>query len=326
MNSNHNLIYFRAKVLKICVLATFIALSFQVVYSQDVNQSISMNVRNITLKQFLKQIEEKTKIAIVYRNILIDEKNDITLMVENKPVLEVMNNVLNKKGLQADIINKSIVIKKADEPSNGKKRISVVKLSGLIVDDTNLPVIGATIKVSGTNSGTITDFDGKFEIAAPSDGVLEVSYVGYGSRQIAIGGKKTLNITLNQDNKVLDEVVVVGYGTMKKSDMTGSVASLKSDDILKTKSSNFIESMQGKMAGVQISSQSGEPGSNIDVKIRGANSIYGGTSPLYVIDGIQVDVNTNEVASASVASATSMSPLSNINPSDIESIEVLKDA
>ena len=326
MDSNHKLIYLRAKVLKISVLATFIALSFQVVYSQDVNQSISMNVRNITLKKFLKQIEEKTKIAIVYRNILIDEKNDITLLVENKPVLEVMNNVLNKKGLQADIINKSIVIKKADEPRTGKKRVSVVKLSGLIVDDTNLPVIGATIKVSGTNSGTITDLNGKFEIDAPTDGVLEVSYVGYGSRQIAIGGKKTLNITLNQDNKVLDEVVVVGYGTMKKSDMTGSVASLKSDDILKTKSSNFIESMQGKMAGVQISSQSGEPGSNIDVKIRGANSIYGGTSPLYVIDGIQVDVNTNEVASASVASATSMSPLSNINPSDIESIEVLKDA
>jgi len=310
---------------KISVVITFIMLVAQLIQAQDVNQRITIHAQNITLKQFFNQIEEKTKFAIVYRNVLIDEKNDVTLSVENKPFLEVVNSVLRSKGLYAEISNKTLVIKKKSEAEK-KLKPAAIRVAGIVNDEQNLPIIGATVKVNDTNKGTITDLNGKFEIDAPGDGVLLVSYVGYTTREVAIGGKRILNISLNQNNQVLNEVLVVGYGTMKKSDLTGSVSSIKADEILKTKSSNFLESMQGKMAGVQVSSQSGEPGSNIEVKIRGANSIYGGTSPLYVIDGVQVDVNTNEVASASVATATSMSPLSNINPADIESIEVLKDA
>ena len=325
MKTNRSKSWLNFLSLKISVLATFVLLSFSNVFSQDVNQRITIQEKNITLKQFLKIIEEKTSIAIIYRNILVDEKNDINVSANNKPLLEVVNNVLKNKGLFAEITNKTLVIKKIEEAEK-KLKPATIRVAGIVNDEQNLPIIGATVKVSNTNKGTITDINGKFEIDAPADGVLVVSYVGYSSLDVAVGGKKSLNISLSQNNQLLNEVLVVGYGTMKKSDLTGSVSSIKSEDILKTKSSNFLESMQGKMAGVQVTSQSGEPGSNIEVKIRGANSIYGGTSPLYVIDGVQVDVNTNEVATSSVATATSMSPLSNINPADIESIEVLKDA
>lgn len=201
------------------------------------------------------------------------------------------------------------------------------KIAGEVTDAAGQALPGVTVVASGTTIGTVTGSDGKFTLSVPENTqTLQISFIGMKTQVINIEGKTSVLVKMEQESIGLDEVVAIGYGTMKKSDLTGSVASIKTDEIQKAKTVNFLESMQGKMAGVQVTTQSGEPGSNIEVKIRGASSIVGGISPLYVIDGIQVDVNTNEVASASVATASSMSPLANINPADIESIEVLKDA
>ena len=200
-------------------------------------------------------------------------------------------------------------------------------VSGTVQDENSEAVIGATVMLKGTTSGTITDINGAFVLEVPDENtVLIFRAVGLSEQEILVGNQTQIEVMLAEDIIGIDEVVVIGYGTMKRSDLTGSVSSISSEDIERTKSTSFLESMHGRMPGVHISTQSGEPGSNIEVKIRGANSINGNSTPLYVVDGIQMDVNTSEVATATVGSSSSMNPMANINQADIESIEILKDA
>lgn len=204
---------------------------------------------------------------------------------------------------------------------------SQLKVTGTITDSDNVPVIGATVVVRDNPSvGTITDEDGKFSLQLPADAVLTVSFVGYQTQLIVVGGRTDLRITLQEDEKLLDEVVVVGYGTMRRGDLTGSIASIRSEELTKTNSSTLAEALQGKIAGVRVNSQSGEPGSGINIEIRGANSINAGSQPLYVIDGIPMDVNEDEVATSNTGSSTRGNPLAFINPADIQSVDILKDA
>tara|TARA_B100001057_G_scaffold497105_1_gene600327 strand:- start:1633 stop:4809 length:3177 start_codon:yes stop_codon:yes gene_type:complete len=199
-------------------------------------------------------------------------------------------------------------------------------VKGIVVSESdNMSLAGASIFVKGTSKGTITDFDGNYTISVSADDVLVFSILGFKDQEVKVEDKKNINVALTEDYNSLDEIVVVGYGSVKKSDLTGSVTSIKSDDLVKAKSTSFLEAMQGRMAGVQVKQQSGEPGSAVNIKIRGANSVNASSNPLYVIDGVQIDVNEGEVADA-VGSSTSMNPLATLNPNDIKSIEVLKDA
>ena len=201
-----------------------------------------------------------------------------------------------------------------------------VNITGSVVDKQGIAIPGATVLVVGTSTGAVTDFDGQFSIAVPNkSSVLLFSYLGYISKEITVGNQTIINVALEEDVVGLDEVVVVGYGTTKKSDLTGSVVSVKSDKVLETKSSNFMEGLQGRLAGVQIVSGSGAPGASVDIQIRGAVSINAGSKPLYVIDGVQFDPNESVVAQSSIGDE-SQSPLAFLNPADIESLEVLKDA
>jgi TonB-linked SusC/RagA family outer membrane protein len=196
-------------------------------------------------------------------------------------------------------------------------------ITGRVTDKTNQPIPGVTVNVKGTKVYTSTSSEGYYKVSVPSEqAVLVFSFISYITEEKLVGKAKVINLSLNDRLNDLEEVVVVGYGTEKKSDLTGSISSLKAEKIVQNKTVSFIEAMQGKLAGVQITSASGEPGATVNINIRGANSINAGTTPLYVIDGVQIDANNGEVGSFSVAS----NPLSSINPSDIESIEVLKDA
>ncbi|MBQ9229896.1 MAG: TonB-dependent receptor [Prevotella sp.] len=184
---------------------------------------------------------------------------------------------------------------------------SVVK--GTVNDETGEPIIGATVKVQGTNEGAITDFDGNFSVKAASNATLSVSYVGYITQQVAVGGRSTISIVLKEDTNTLNDVVVIGYGTMKKSDISGSVASVNAAEMLKRAPTNIAQGLQGAAPGVMVTMQDGAPDANAAVRIRGVATINGNASPLYVVDGVQVGTNANF-----------------LNPSDIESIEILKDA
>lgn len=201
-----------------------------------------------------------------------------------------------------------------------------ITVKGSVKDETGETLIGATIVEKGKKGGTVTDEEGRFSITVPGNAELQVSYIGFSSKSVLVNNKTYLDVILSEDTHNMEEVVVIGYGTMKKKDLTGAVTGMKSDDIIQSKSLSFVNAMQGRMAGVQISSQSGELGANSRISIRGANSVYGSSLPLYVIDGVQIDVNADEVASPKMGNGSQLDPLSSLNPADIESIEVLKDA
>ena len=185
--------------------------------------------------------------------------------------------------------------------------INAQTVKGTVSDESGEPIIGATVKVLGSNEGAITDFDGNYSVKAASDATLNFSYVGYVSQQVKVGGKTTINVTLTEDNTTLNDVVVIGYGTMKKKLVTGATVQVKGDDIAKLNTTNALEAMQSSTPGVQITQTSSQPGKGYKVYIRGSGTT-GNSSPLYVIDG---------VAGGS---------LDDINPADIESIDILKDA
>ena len=203
-------------------------------------------------------------------------------------------------------------------------------VTGLVMDGTNNETaIGASIIVPGTTVGTVTDFDGRFTIEVP-DGkfILQISMVGYKTQVVNIKGKTSVEVTLMEDAQLMDEVVVVGYGTMKKRDISGSVSQIKSEDIMSGGQMNVAQSLEGKIAGVDVKSSDGAPGSGVSITVRGANSFTTSSQPLYIVDGIPFGTDPNGVPSsgANDGQNTSQNPLSMINPNDIEKIEVLKDA
>lgn len=190
-------------------------------------------------------------------------------------------------------------------------------ISGTVTDETGAPLPGATVIVKGTTNGTVTDTDGKFVIDADANVILQISYVGYAAKEVAVNGQSSIMVRLDPDLSQLNEVVVVGYGTQKRSDVTGAIASVNSESFNRGVVTNPGELLQGKLAGVSITANSGEPGAAQDIIIRGIGSLRSGTQPLYVVDGFLLDNSSTGVPT---------NPLNFINPNDIESIDVLKDA
>ena len=182
-----------------------------------------------------------------------------------------------------------------------------LSVSGRIVDETNQPVMGAGILEKGSNNGTVSDLDGQFTIVTKADAVLEISCLGYDSKEIAVNGNSVINVVLNSSSEFLEDVVVVGYGVQKKKLITGSTIQVKGDDIVKLNSTSALGALQSSTPGVSIIANTGQPGDGFNVNIRGMGTI-GSYKPLYVIDGV------------------AGGDISTLNPSDIESIDILKDA
>jgi TonB-linked SusC/RagA family outer membrane protein len=190
-------------------------------------------------------------------------------------------------------------------------------VTGKVTDERGEGIPGASVTVKGSQQGTLTTAEGTYSIEAEGNGTLVFSFVGYLKEEIAINNRTTIDINLKTDTKALEEVVVVGYGTQRRVETTGSIVSVKAADLVQTPVANIAQGLQARVSGMQINQNSGAPGGNISVRIRGTNSINGSSEPLYVIDGIQI---------SNGGGITDVSPLSTINPNDIESIEVLKDA
>ena len=180
-----------------------------------------------------------------------------------------------------------------------------IQVKGTVVDALGESVIGASVLEKGTTNGVITDLDGMFQLEVSAKGTLQISYVGFKTQEIPVNNQKSFKITLKEDNEMLDEVIVVGYGTMKKSDMTGAISSVDTEELVKRATTNPAEALQGKIAGVNIMKSGGNAGAGVSVKIRGVKS-FGDNEPLYIIDGFPGDINS-------------------VNPVDIQSMEVLKD-
>ncbi|PSL26138.1 SusC/RagA family TonB-linked outer membrane protein [Dyadobacter jiangsuensis] len=192
-----------------------------------------------------------------------------------------------------------------------------VTVKGKVTDEKGEMIPGASVTVKGSQQGTLTDAEGVYSIDVAGNATLVFSFLGYLKEEVAVSNRSTIDVSLKTDTKALEEVVVVGYGTQRKVETTGSIASVKAEDLVQTPVANIAQGLQARVAGVQINQNSGSPGGNISVRIRGTNSINGSSEPLYVIDGIQI---------SNGGGITDVSPLSTINPNDIESVEVLKDA
>lgn len=204
------------------------------------------------------------------------------------------------------------------------------QITGTVLDGTmnNEPLMGATVKVVGAQLGTTTDMDGRFQLEMPAGKVLlQVSMMGFRTQVVNVKGKAVVEVILQEDNKVLDEVVVVGYGSMKKRDLTGAMSQLKSDELMAGGSIDVAHGMQGKLAGVQVRNSDNAPGAGVSVTVRGANSFTTSSQPLYIVDGVPYNENPNATpATAADNNPQETNPLNFINPNDIDKIEVLKDA
>ena len=268
-------------------------------------QKITMHVQQTEIKKILDKIGKTADVRFVYNydRGLLDRKVDFSVSdVDTKVALDKL---FANTALRYRILNNNLVAVVAAEKQTAYQPIEV---TGIVTGETDQPLAGVTVKVKGTNKGTYTDSKGSFTINVDDTDVLVISYVGYDNMEMPVNGQRQINIKLTQSSKQLDQVVVIGYGSQRKRNVTGAVSVVTASDIANRPIINTGEALQGKAAGVQVTSNSGKPGSGLTIRIRGSSSISAGNDPLYIVDGIP----TTDITA--------------YNPNDIESISVLKDA
>ena len=280
------------------------ALSSISLFSYAQHQQVRLTGSNVTLKIAFKQIEQQTKLFVDYNTQEVNDSRVLTKLPKNSNVKEVMEQLLEGSGCSITFSNGHIIINKQARTVSSTKNIS-----GVVKDETGEPVIGANVVVKGTTNGTVTDMNGRYSLEVPEGGVLQISYIGYNTQEVKVGSGDVVNVSLREDSEALDEVVVIGYGTVKKSDVTGAVGSVQMKDVSQVGITSADRALQGQIAGVQVNARTGQPGESMMIRVRGSNSLAGGNEPLYVIDGMPVEKMNSD-----------------INPEDILSMEVLKDA
>ncbi|WP_320167740.1 TonB-dependent receptor [Mangrovibacterium marinum] len=292
------------KLILVCLCAVGLLSSFGESYAQ--NGRLSVEMHNSTIEEVLDFIEDNTDYSFMYDNKSVDVKQEVSINVKDKTIESILNQVLSNE-MNYQMVGKHIIItKKNDNVINSQQST----ISGEVTDSEGLPLPGVTVVVKGTTLGTVTGADGNYSLTSvPSDATLIFSFVGMKSKEISVAGQTKINVTLEQESIGLEEVVAIGYGTVKKSDITGSVGSIESDAIAGSALPDATRALQGRVAGVNIEQNVGKPGGSYDISIRGLSSINNSNTPLYVIDGIPTTSGMND-----------------LNPSDIEKIDILKDA
>jgi len=317
----------RIRKMKLTLLLVFLVMAtFGNSFSQV---TLSLHFDKANIQDVLGSIEKKTDYIFLYKDNILDGSKEISVDFQDAKFEEVLKSICEQSNVDYEVRDRQIILKeRANVPlSPVEQQPKKKEISGTVNDSKGIPLPGVTVVVKGTTTGTITDNNGQFKLSIPFDAkTLAFSFVGMKMQEIAIGDKITFRITLEEETVGIEEVVAVGYGSQKKKDLTGSVVSIKAENIISGSPVDLMSGIQGKLAGVKISSSSGDPGAGVDISIRGKSSISAGTSPLFVIDGMPYDINTGEVASSSIGDNNSSNPLSLINPSDIESVTVLKDA
>ena len=286
-------------LLMVCVFCSYAGNA----HSQNAKVSIRMN--NVKLDKILNEIENQTDYLFIYNN-QVDINKITSVKVKNEAVAQVLDRILSGTGINYELEGTHIILTtEAIKDLHAQQQAKTV--TGTVTDVNGEPIIGANIRIKGTTTGTITDIDGNFSIEAEPQSVIEVSYIGYLTQETVINNQKSIRFLLKEDTKTLDEVVVIGYGVQKKADLTGSVANINTEKLNTQSNANIGQALQGKIAGVDIVSQGGAPGSGTRIMVRGIGTLNN-ASPLYIVDGMY------------------MNSIDHINPNDIASIDVLKDA
>ena len=323
-------------LLKMKLLVVFVFAAFSTYAATSYSQEVmfNFNLRSVTVKQVFDQIENNSEFILIYNENAVDLNRTVSVRARNESVQDILDQVFRKTGNTYKIYDRQIVIK-APEQSPKMPKVSTSgqqqkTISGTVVDEDGMALPGVTVVIPGTTTGTVTDIDGKFSLDIPGDAKnLSFSFIGYTTQVVPIGELTTFNITLKPEVTQLGEIVAVGYGVQRKSDLTGATDRLTADNMNKSVATSPVEMMQGRVSGVNITQNSGEPGTGMTVRIRGSNSIRSGQTPLYVVDGVPLDnanITPTGGSAAGYGSGSNLNPISFLNPDDIESIDILKDA
>ncbi|MBX2924013.1 MAG: TonB-dependent receptor [Chitinophagaceae bacterium] len=271
-------------------------------------QKITLNEKGASIQKVLREIRKQSDFDFIVNARSLKEVQPLTITVKDMPLEEVLQLIFANQPVDYVIDNKTIIIRDKTNGSSAEPVQKVQRVTGTITNDKGEPLSGVSVIEKGTQNGVVTNENGRFSITVKDQtSVLQITYVGYKSKEVSAASSQ-VNIVLESDNGSLTDIVVVGYGTQKKSDLTGSVSSVKGSDLTKLPTQRVDQALQGRAAGVMVQNTDGAPGGNAMIRVRGGNSITGSNNALVVVDGIQ-GVN-----------------ISTINPNDIESLEVLKDA
>ena len=283
-------------LLLVCILNSYA----DNIFSQ--NARVSINQKNVQLEKVLNEIEHQTDYLFIYNN-QVNVNKKVSLKAKNQPVAKVLKELLADSGITYSVEGNHIVLGKQNMAAAPQQNSTI---KGKVIDTNGDAVIGANIVEKGTTNGTTTDVDGLFSINARSGSTLVITFIGYVKQEVKANPSKRMEIILQEDAETLEEVVVVGYGTMKKADLTGSVATVGSEVIEDRPLTNLGAGLQGTIANLNITSSNGAPGTGSKFNIRGTTNLSGG-EPLILVDGIEMDPNL-------------------LNPQDVKDVTVLKDA
>ena len=295
--------------MKITVITLFTCVyTLFAIEANSQNTKVSIQANGFSVQEVIGEIEKQTDYLFVYDKNEVNVNRKVSLNANNEFVSDILDEIFEGTNVTYKLVGKNITLIK-DEGIADKTIISqqsTKKITGKVVDQSGESIIGANVVEKGTTNGSITDVDGNFTLSVDPNSTLIFSYIGYTTMEIPVSGKTDLTVTLREDTEMLDEVVIVGYGTMKKKDLTGAVGTVKGDDLASRKTTQLSTALQGAVSGVLVTRDNSAPGATSSIKIRGVTTI-GESSPLVIVDGVPGDINQ-------------------VNPDDVESMSVLKDA
>ncbi|AWW29706.1 SusC/RagA family TonB-linked outer membrane protein [Echinicola strongylocentroti] len=307
------------------LLSAFLSVMFvMMVSARTIPQegNIELDLHDASAEQVFKALKSQSDFTFLYRSDLIQEIPKISIKVKKAKIENVLDQVLTPYNFSYEISDQTVVIRK-QEPTQASSQAAkseplAISVEGKVIDETGEALPGVSILEKGTTNGTVTDIDGTYRIeVATEESVLIFSFIGMQTQEIQVGSQQKIDVELVSDTEALDEVIVIGYGTQKKSDLTGAVGSVGGKELNERPSASLSQNLSGRVQGVNVSVNSGRPGGRANIRIRGNTSVSIANDPLYVIDG--VILNAGGLANGST-------PIDYINPGDIASIEVLKDA
>lgn len=326
--------FMKISALPLFLLAWFASVSAaHPIFSQDLlARRVNIKAEGTPLKEVLRQLKKQSDVQFSYANSQVDESKPVNLHSVNETLGQALDKLLSPLSIGYTVYSRLIVLRPMSlasqkaEDDRDKIPDYLQVITGRVADDKGEALPGVTILVKGTQRGMTTDAEGKFSIDVPEENaVLVFSFVGYSSQEVAVGNRTILNIQLKEDERGLDELVVIGYGTQKKRDLTGAISSVKSSELVTVATPDVGRALKGKLAGLMVRENSAQPGGGLDILIRGAGSVNASNAPLIVVDGFPIS-DVQQPQSGGRFSAGTHSILNSFNPNDIESIEVLKDA
>lgn len=317
--------------LKSFVFLVLALLAFQSGYSKTnllKESKVANKIEKATLVSIFSKLTQQTDYKFSYGQAVIADNTAYTVNYSNESITAILNDLSQKANFNYNINGKLILIQKTAAPKAvNTKAVDRIKVKGKVVDENKLPIPGATITETSSSNSTVTNFDGEFEITVGEGKTIDISYMGYKTKTVAVQ-TGFMTIQLDPNTAELNEVLVVGYGKQSKKDVTGAVTQLEAGNFKQGVNVSVDNLMQGKVAGVRVVNTSGEPGAGVNVTIRGVGSIRSGSTPLFVVDGVPLSNDDVSPSGSNVGFGTSSAknPLNFLNTSDIESITVLKDA